>query len=192
MKIIEVGLSKSSIEKAIKDIEQYQKKINDLIPTFFEKCADAISNLANRRLSSTRFEEGIIADIESSWKFDKENLILENTSNKAVYVEFGVGQVGGEEGHPAAQEAGYQYNIPSNYKRWDTRTGQTVWWFSAPIGSVDIIDDDKYRLDSFRGGKGVVIKTAGQPATMFLFNAVQDFIDSEKYKEIWKELIKGL
>ena len=190
--IIEIDWSPKSIDKALKEIQQYQKRLNALMPTFFEQCADRIARLANERLNYVGLEYGVVAEIKNGWRYDKNNRILENTSDKAVYVEFGVGQVGGEERHPAAQETCYQYNVPSKYKRWDMATGQTVWWFSAPIGSTDIINTDEYRLDSFRGGKGIVIKTAGQPATMFLFNAVQDFIDGEMYKPIWQELIKGL
>lgn len=192
---ISIDYDIKSIDKAIKQIELYQKRLNSIIPTFFQQCADKIVSIANENLNTISLDYGIVAEIKNGWqpiRKDGDKYILENISDRSVYIEFGIGQVGEEDPHPVAGRAGYLYNVPSNAKRFDFGEGRTIWWFRATNGYIDILNNDKYRLDSIRTRRGIVIKTAGQPATMFAFNALQDFIDGEMYVPIAKELFKGL
>lgn len=196
MKQIKVGYSEKSIDEAIKQLREYQKRLQSIIPTFFQQCADKIIQLANEKLNGIGLDYGIVAEIKKGWqpikKKDDNTYVLENTSDRSVYIEFGVGQIGEEEPHPEAGKTGYQYNKPSKYKKFDIGEGKTVWWFNASNSDIDIINDDRYRLDSMRSSRGIIIKTAGQPATMFAFNAIQDFMDGAMYVDIAKQLLKGL
>lgn len=192
---INVGYSVKSIDKALKQIEEYCKGLKTITKTFFQRCADKIVQLANERLNTIGLDYGIVAEIKNGWqpiRKEGESYILENTADRSVYIEFGVGQVAESDPHPEAGKDGYLYNKPSKYKKFDFGEGKTVWWFKAPKSGIDIVDDDRYRLDSMRTSKGIIIKTAGQPAYMYAFNAVQDFIDQELYVDIAKQLLKGL
>lgn len=190
---IKVQLNAKSIDKAIKKIEAYQKRIENLKPDFLKACAEKVAELANNNISEYEYDAPIIAEIKSGWrtkKGDTENsIILYNESEKATYIEFGVGQVGAGT-HSEADEAGYEYDINAH--------GDKGWRF--PIGEDDNLDlREPYYTQAFQtrksgkyGGAYFVIKTKGEPATMFLFNAFMDFKDRELYKDIWNKLVKDL
>lgn len=182
---IKVQLNAKSIDKAIKKIEAYQKRIENLKPDFLKACAEKVSELANNNISEYEYDAPIIAEIKSGWrtkKGDTENsIILYNESEKATYIEFGVGQVGAGT-HSKADKAGYQYDIHAH--------GTKGWGFYVDEGdSLDL--RQPYYFDFYKGDK-FWIWTKGEPATMFLFNAFMDFVDRELYKDIWNKLVKDL
>lgn len=194
---INIGYSKQSIDKAIKQIEEYSKHLVKLIPKFLERCADRLIELANNSLDqrAADIDSGVLSLIRAGWEIEKgsatdyENSVkLVNKSDKATYIEFGVGQVGAENQPNIASQVGYDYNRPTKYKKLDEQSGKMDWWFRAKDGEVDIAP--KYILAKSENTGG--IKTAGQPATMFLFNAFMDFVEIKAYVPIWNELIKGL
>lgn len=200
---IPVGYTEKAIDKAIKQVEEYRKRFQNLIPDFFERCAEKIISLANDRLSTVQISPTILDGIRNGWqtkKLDDKHFVLENTSDKSVYIEFGVGQVGAENPHELAGKEGYEYNVSNTKSGKNTKwsnpySGETQWYISfRSLDDIDIADtyyepltEPKYARRSRK-----YIRTSGQPATMFAFNAVQDFMDNKMYEPIWKELIKGL
>jgi hypothetical protein len=179
---IQVGYTKKSIDKAIKQIDEYQKRLKNIIPTFIQQCADKIVAMANERLNYVGLDYGVVAEIKNGWqplqKVDDNNYVLLNTADESVYIEFGVGQVGAGNPHDLAGADNYQYDVNHH--------GAMGWEFKKTNGNVDILE--KYRLYD----DGLIIRTVGQPATMFVFNAVQDFKDKNLGEPIWQALIKGL
>lgn len=194
---IPVKWTTKSIDKAIKEVEKYRKHLVKLFPKFLERCADRLIEIANNSLDqrASDIDSEVLATIKAGWEAQKPiqttngcSIKLINNSDKATYIEFGVGEVGGQsENASVGRNAGYEYNLASKAKTTDKKTGQTVWWFKADGNSIDIAKDR--RLYESESGW---IKTAGQPATMFLFNAFMDFVESEAYLPIWNELAKGL
>lgn len=196
---INIGYDTKSIDKALKKIEEYQKRLKSIIPTFFQQCADKIISIANEKLNTVGLPYGVVAEIKNGWqpikKIDKNTYVLENTSDKSVYIEFGVGQVGAENPHKLSGEQGYQYNMPSKHKWSNPYSGETQWYISfRSKADIDLAEtyyepltEPKYTTRSRE-----YIRTSGQPATMYAFNAVQDFMDNAMYVDIAKQLLKGL
>lgn len=187
MKVIEVGLSKSSIEKAIKEIEQYQKNVLSAISEILERSADKIISLANERIAAYDFDQEIITGIQSGWEKEKGkdglSLILKNTNDKAVFLEFGVGQVGQANSHEQAEAAGYEYDKNAH--------GNEGWNFYVGADEgVDIVGG-LYEAQLL-GNNRFRIYTKGSPATMYLFNAAMDFCDKGMIEPIAKQVIKEL
>ena len=183
---INVRLNAKSIESAIKKIEAYQKRIDRLIPNFLTACAEKVRDLANANISAYEYDTEIIAEITSlaSWVIETTQdgvVTLRNTSEKATYIEFGVGQIG-EGTHTEAQKAGYQYDINSH--------GAKGWGFYVGEGeSLDL--RQPYYNETYKGDK-FWVWTKGEPATMFAFNALMEFREKELYKGIWNDLVKDL
>ena len=195
---INIGYSTKSIDEALKQIEEYQKRLNNLIPSFLRNCAQKVQDIASEKLRLVGLGANIEAEILANWHIDdsdKTRVILENTSQKASYVEFGVGQVGAENPHPVSGEQAYQYNMSSPHKWNNPYSGETQWYIS--FHSMEDIDLAETYYEPLTEPKYVnrrhkYIRTSGQSATMFLFNAMQDFIDEEMYVDIAKQLLKGI
>lgn len=182
---IPVKWTTKSIDKAIKEVERYRKHLVNLIPKFLDRCADRVIEIANQKIELFDFDNQIISGIQNGWQKTKGNntLLLENTNEKAVYIEFGVGQVGATSKHKNASDAGYEYDINNH--------GQEGWGFYLDADDgVDILSG--LYQDEYVGGNRLHIYTKGSPATMFCFNAIMDFIDNKEFVPIMKDLLKGL
>lgn len=194
---INIGYSTKSIDKAIKQIEEYQKRVKSIIPTFYKQCGEKIVQFANERLNGIDLPYGVLAEIKSGWqpvkKKDDNTYILENTSDESVYIEFGVGIVGEQspQAKKEADEAGYKYNLPSPSKYAGKHHDENTWRFYVSNKSeIDLIDGN-YEEWQTKDGR-IKIITRGSQGVMYAFNAIQDFIDSEAYVDIAKQLFKGL
>lgn len=194
---INIDYDKKSIDNAIKQIEEYQKRLQNIIPSFLRLCAQRVQEIAAERLSAIGIGTNIETEILLNWHIDdsdKNRVILENTSDKATYVEFGVGEIGAGSPHDLAEEQGYKYNIPSKYK-WTNSKGQAHWYISFhSTADIDLPKQYYERLttEEYANRSRIYIRTQGQPATMFLFNAMIDFIDKEEFVPIIGKLLKGL
>lgn len=193
---INIGYDTKSIDKAIKQIEEYQKKVQALIPTFLQRCAERIIQLANQNIDTRGggigLGGGIIAEIKDGWyaqpvSITKKgaSITIRNRSEKATYIEFGVGQRGASSPHDKASKLYYGYDINSH--------GENGWYFYAHNGdaNVDIGSanrDWEYELDNGT----IKVFTKGQEALMFAYQAVMDFAQSREPADIMEDLLKGL
>lgn len=184
-------LNLKTVDEAIKQIEAYQKRVANLIPDFLKACAEAIRDKANERLLFEAMSLGLsgllLNDITSSWETEQtsdSSIILRNTSKKAVYIEFGVGTIGGSNEHTQASEAGYKYDMNAH--------GDEGWTFWVRNNEIDIGTEYRESEKTHRDGT-IEIHTQGQPATMFLYQSAMDFFEVDKgHIRIWKELTKEL
>lgn len=193
---INIGYNTKSIDKAIKQIEKYQKRLKSIIPGFLTLSAKRIVEIANENLDrdggSLGIGQGIIAEIKSGWEIlpveetaNGYSIPIRNNTDKATYIEFGVGQIGASEPHKNATEAGYGYDL-NNHGNWG-------WSFFVHTNDLRDIDIGKeYRDIEVVRKSGVEIVTRGQPALMYAFNAIIDFKDKEEFLPIIKNLLKGL
>lgn len=188
---INIGLNKKSIENAIKQIKSVQKKIQtDLPSVYLQKCVESIKAIANRNLAMTNIGSEVKALIQTSWETSavignkitlSNNAEYESGKNLAVFVEFGVGRVGGSRPHKLADQANYEYNV------WSMRKDNKERWTYTLEGG-----EDKMNIESgyYEGGEtdnGFYFKTAGSPATMFLYKAWKEFETSGLYKTLWEQ-----
>lgn len=180
-----------SIQNAIKKIGQisYGKDFQQILNKFLVKCFQRITEKANANVDVIEdfTSEGIKTDIKNSWNYvlAGDTLIGENNSEKAVYIEFGVGAWGERYGaHPNASEAGYQYNVPSSYKR-----AEGAWNF-FPVSEVNIdLRTSNYSVKNTTKQGKVRIWTRGNEAGKYLFNAIMDFIANQEGQTLWQETL---
>lgn len=187
---IKISLDKKSIKSAIEQVKTVQKKVKtDLPKVYLQKCVSRIIEIANRNLSMTDIGSEAMTLIQTSWNISPivgNKIILSNNAefeqgkNIAVFVEFGVGVVGEWQNHTLANEANYQYNVPSYSKLWDK------WYFTLEGGAERMNIESNY-YESQNTKAGVMYGTKGSPATMFLYKAWKEFETSGLYKTLWEE-----
>ena len=183
-KVIDIQLDTKSIKQALKQMQKIEKKFKDntIVKKYLNKSADYIITMANQYLSNVNIDGAIISDIQNSWV--KSNIIgntltITNTSEKAVYLEFGIGIIGQGQPHPNASVEGYEYNVNSGKKDYAGR-----WRFRL---------DEKSQLDIISGyyeNSNNLITTKGYPAVLYLYNAIMDFRSSGAYKLLWQQTLE--
>lgn len=183
-KKININYDLKSIEKAIQLIEHTKKELKATIPRMFlDRCLDYVIDRANEYLDNFMIDESITGDIKNHWRKEQithKRVRLVNDSDKAVFIEFGVGRVGAVAHHPNADQTRYKYNVPSQSK---DQAGQWAFKLDDKLG-VDLLAD-YYKLKDDN-----VVITKGSPANMYLYNAMMDLVSSGKYKDIWVEVLK--
>lgn len=188
---INVTLSKKSIQDAIRQLKEVQKKIRTELPkVYLQKCVAKIIELANQNLSIVDIGSETKALIQSSWEVSEvigNRIVLSNTAefesgkNVAVFVEFGVGIVGQSSNHILADSANYEYNVISDEK---DQFGN--WHYVAKDGDGRMNIESNY-YESKPTKNGLRIKTQGTPATMFLYKAWKKFETDGLYKTLWEQ-----
>lgn len=191
---INISLDKKSIRSAIKQIKAVQKKVQTNLPrVYLQKCVESIKAIANRNLAMTNIGSEVKALIQTSWETSavignkitlSNNAEYESGKNLAVFVEFGVGRVGGSKPHEVANEANYQYNV------WSMRKDPNDKWVYTLDGGEDRMNIESGYYEGGNTDKGFYFKTAGSPATMFLYKAWKEFETSGLYKTLWEQAKK--
>lgn len=184
---INVELNPKSIKEAIKTLKKQRKiLIEQAIPKYLQMSANWIINRANEILSNSDIGDNVKESIKNSWFVDiisNSHIVLYNISRKSAYVEFGVGIIGQTSKHPNADNAGYEYDVKSEYK-----FGQGFWQFSVEDKSwLDIPENAIIYEDFNKVGKSII--TQGTQGVWYLFNAVEDFKLQEE-KRLWEEIKK--
>jgi hypothetical protein len=192
VKSLSFSLTSSSIKKTIKKLSKFKDnfdiKVSEL---YLKKCCESIRDLADQYIGTT-IEDVVLQDqIRSSWQYEVHgnSAKLINTSEKAVFLEFGFGIKGAESGYPQEYEPSqYQYDVESRYKSKKDRS----WSFSLAEGEpLDVNEKNILKQWTTKGGR-LVILTRGQAPLLFVYNAVMNFRDNKVYKEAWEETLKEL
>lgn len=185
MKTVNILFEKRSIKKAIEQL----KKINlqKIITDFLTLSAEWVKDKANYYLSNINIDGNIIADIQSGWQLttNGDTATLTNISDKAVFVEFGVGRAARQFGsHPNADNTNYEYDVDTPYK-----DEQGFWRYPLGNSAVDLKNGYfSIRTNPKTGEKWV--KTMGSPASLYLYNASQDLITTGEYHNLWNKAIE--
>lgn len=187
---ININLDAKSINNAIRQVDNIKVKLATTIPSLFiTKCLEWIMDRANQYLSGIPMDGEIIADIQSRWNIEtisKNRKRLVNYSDKATFVEFGVGRVGQINAHPKASEEGYKYNIETKYKKSDGS-----WVFDAEHKQYAIdLNEGYYVMFGDDNNGRVKVLTKGSPANLYLYNAGMDLLSSGVYKTLWQQALK--
>ena len=187
---INISLDLKSLKKAIREVESIKKKMDTTIPSaFITKCLQWIMERANQYLLGIPMDGEVISDIQSQWNIENVSPNIKrlvNYSDKAVFVEFGVGKVGQNNAHPQADSEGYEYNKPSDYKKQDGR-----WIFDAQHKQYAIdLNEGYYVMFGGTSGNRAKVMTEGSPANLYLYNAGMDLLSSGVYKSLWEQTLK--
>lgn len=191
MKTITVELNSKSIKKAIKQIQNIQKKIPNLIDELLYESCVWIRNQANIYLEASGLNAGFIYEIEQGWQPITKRLdgsFLLTNRGRGYAVEFGIG-IKGQGTYNGEVPPQYEYNINTQYKNDDGS-----WIFK--VEDIDMLDIKRENVLPRKNTgeviyeEGRTIRTDGQPAIMFCFNAIVDFKTNNIAKYIWEKIKK--
>jgi hypothetical protein len=179
---LKVGLNKQSIKNTINALKTAKKQLQgEMLNEFYKECYNYFVSRANYHLLSSGVGDLVIAEIQSSWHFEKtlNGAKFTNDAEKAVYVEFGVGIIGQTSQHPNADATNYEYNVDS-----EAKFGQGYWQFS--VRNDEELDIPQEAI-TYRQGQTII--TQGTEGVWYLYNAVEDFKLREQ-ERLWKELTR--
>ena len=189
MATIKINLDVKSINNAIRQVEEIQRKLKDKVPSvFIDKALTWIKDRANYYLANIQMDGEVITNIQNAWSIERVTSNLKrlvNSSQKAVFVEFGVGSVGKESSHPQASKEGYEYNVQTKYKQADG-----TWVFDAKHKQYAIdLNEGYFSLFQKESNGRVTAITKGSPANLYLYNAGMDLLSSGAYQELWVQTL---
>lgn len=175
MKKIAIELNQKSIEQAKKQLIYVKKILPQMQKDFLEDVAMWLINRANTHLNNSDIGENVKIDIRNGWEYEftTNGIKIINRTEKAVFVEFGVGIVGQSQSHPNASAEGYEYNMESPYKSAD---GSWSFWLNSnerdlPMSAfTDFGTYDDHR----KGGQRMVVTTFGAKGVWYAYNAIVD------------------
>jgi hypothetical protein len=165
---IEIALNKKSIQQARKQLLYIKKILPEMQKDFLEDVAMWLIDRANLHLNNSDIGENVKIDIRNGWEYDftENGIKITNNTEKAVFVEFGVGIVGQGQPHPEASAEGYRYNVPSRAKFGG------YWSFSQK--GLEELDLPKENVQYEQGRDGIVFLTQGAKGVWYAYNAIVD------------------
>lgn len=188
MATISIDFNVKSIKNAIEKTKKIRQRLASKAPAkFIQKSFDWIKNRANENLMNLTIGLGVIADIIESWNVEIKGNVgrCYNTSNRAVFIEFGVGVVGQSSPHPNSSESGYEYNMKTPNK-----DSSGAWIFK--LDDENMLDIKAENILSDRDKHKNTIRTRGQEAQLYLYNALMDFYKSDVPQKLWNETMEEL
>lgn len=173
---ITIELNKKSIEQAKKQILYIKKILPKMTKYFMEDVALWLIDRANYHLNNSDIGENVKIEIRNGWEYEFTNtgIKITNRTQKAVFVEFGVGIVGQGDQHPNASAEGYEYNLPTPYKYAGKHHDEDTWRFTAQ--SLEDVDLPKGSYeDNWKMASGAYkIITRGSKGVWYAYNAIVD------------------
>lgn len=190
--VINIDFNIKTLNKAIKQLESVENKLNTTVQKdFLKRCCNWVIKRANQNLMAVNTDKDIISGIMSSWedfKIIKSNNTcyarVVNSTEKSVYLEFGVGIIAQQQPHPQANNENYEYNIESGKKN-----AQGQWVFAIRNGLPIDINVNYYDIRHFEESKQV-IETKGSPANLYLYNALMSMISENAFEKLWQQSLK--
>ena len=159
-KVISIDIDSKSIDRAIKEIEQYKKDLLEKLDIYRERIAEEIKTEAQFGFNSSTVDEDIVsgssrkADVSVSVTPSGNISVIVANGEDAVWCEFGSGVF-------------YNGAVGSSPNPYGASVGFTIGSYGQGKGSQKAWG---YYEDDTGGEKKVVI-TRGTPATMPMYNA---------------------
>lgn len=187
---IEIALNKQSIKNAIKQLNAIKKTVPTMQQEFLMQVAHWLTDRANDYITNSDLGSLVKDQIRESWSYEPtaNGVKIVNRAEKAVYVEFGVGIVGGGQPHPQASAEGYQYNMKSRAKF----LGGS-WSFKGQMETLDLPQDS---VDYAGSDDELVFITQGAKGVWYAYNAIVDAqmelakANGGKIGELWQKVKK--
>lgn len=175
MKKITVQLNTKSINEAGKYLLNLKKQIPKMQQEFLIQVAHWVTEKANNYINLSDIGSLVKDQIKSGWEYEQTSngVKIINRTEKAVFVEFGVGVVGQTQSHPNASAEGYEYNMESPYKSAD---GSWSFWLNSNERDLPMsaFEDFGTYDDHRKGGKRMVVTTRGAKGVWYAYNAIVD------------------
>ena len=137
---IKMSLSTDSINKAIKEITAYKNSLVYKTELFAKTLSQKGVQIARAKVITydATFTNELLNSIVSEKKSSKEAkfvFVVKADSEHAVWVEFGVGQLGqeGSYPYPFPDDISWEYN--SGHTIFEISPGQYGWFFPMPDGT---------------------------------------------------------
>lgn len=180
-----VGLNTKSIKNAVKALEAAKKQLNgQILEELLKGCAEWFIRRANDYVMRSdigfNVKSGITAEWETKTEENGKKVVITNSHDKAVYVEFGVGLVGERNPHESAEESGYEYNVFSLAK-----DNEDAWQFTTSEDELDLPQDAI--LSKYEDGSKILVRTIGATGVRYAYNALIDLHDYGA-KEVWQQI----
>lgn len=165
---INIELNQKSIQEAKRKLLQLKKAVPLATKDFLEDVAMWLIDRANIHLDNSDIGENVKIEIRNGWvyNFTANGIQITNSTDKAVFVEFGVGIVGQQDSHPQANAENYEYNIPNRAKFLGG-----YWSFEQSLSDLDLPLDS---VDYEKSTNGFVFLTQGAKGVWYAYNAIQD------------------
>lgn len=183
-----IRLNKQSIKKAIDKLNKIQSQLESgaIIEDFLGGVCRWLIHRATYYVNVSDIGDNVKTDINAHWSYavNGSKAIITNDADQAVFVEFGVGNVGKSIPHPNANVAvdgGYIYN----------KNNHRAWVFYAE--SEDDVDMHKGYIAKERKNGGLWIITKGSWRVMYAYNAIVDARNdlmnpNGQIAQIWKSV----
>ena len=186
---IKVGLNQKSIKEAIERLKTAKKQLPKMIDELLYESCLWVKNRANFYLENSGLNSGFISELEQGWqpieKKGEGHYVLTNYG-RAYSVEFGIGKKG-EGTYEGSVPTNYEYNVQSRYKNHDGS-----WIFRVDnIDTLDIKQENvlpRKNTGEIIYEEGKTIRTEGQEAVMFCYNAIVDIKDQQIAKTLWERI----
>jgi hypothetical protein len=197
MKKITIELNRQSIKNAQKYLLNLKKQIPKMQQEFLIQVAHWVTEKANNYINLSDIGSLVKDQIKSGWEYEQTSngVKIINRTEKAVFVEFGVGIVGQTQSHPNASAEGYEYNMESPYKSAD---GSWSFWLNSNERDLPMsaFEDFGTYDDHRKGGKRMVVTTRGAKGVWYAYNAIVDAqmelakVNGGEIGEMWDKIVK--
>lgn len=165
---INIELNRKSIEQAKKQLLYIKKILPQMTKDFMEEVALWLIDKANYHLNNSDIGENVKIDIRNGWEYEftSTGIKITNRTDKAVFVEFGVGIVGQGDPHPNSSAEDYEYNAFSHAKFLGG-----YWSFTTQLEDLDL---PRNNVEMQSNGNDYVVLTQGAKGVWYAYNAIVD------------------
>lgn len=185
---IKAGLNSKSIGKMIDNLKNCEYQLRrEMVFDFLRECCKWFIERANKHLDRSDVGANVIKDIQNGWTWaiGEKSATIINTSDKAVFVEFGVGFVGKSIPHPEVP-VGYDYDIPTQSK-FVNRRGERYWIYTTD--DEENVDMHKGYLSKYDRFGQLWIITKGSWGDMYAYNTLVDLqMEKKVMSGLWQKV----
>lgn len=180
---IKLKLSANDFKKRAKELNAIAQKKDEIVKEFLLRSVEEIKLMSSYYLEqeSNGLSSALINDINSNWETEitGNRIQLINNNEFSAFLEFGTGIVGNGTYNTVFGAETYQYDVEGH------KLKDRSWIFK--IKNENMID---IKPDYIINRTTNTIRTKGQPAIMYLFNAVMSLVEKDVFKNIWNEVIE--
>ena len=181
-------LNSRSVNALKKRIQIMKSNIPILMERFLKDVAEWIIEKAKWYVENSDIGANVKADINDHWSYtiSGKSAKIVNDSDKAVFVEFGVGSMGAMIPHDMAKSEGYQYNVNDH----------TYWVFTVE-DEEDVDMHQGYQTKNAPDGQ-IYIITKGSWRVMYAYQSIVDAKDELRkvgggeIGRLWKKAKRGI
>ncbi len=163
-----------TLDKAIAEIERYQKELDKKVHAFMERLAEVGIEEADARFKRAIYDgtNDVVVNESPVW-IDQNKLAISASGKAITFIEFGAGVHYAADSHPKAGEFGY------NRGGFGHHLGRLDSWRYAgdPGTNGEVITEGKHKGE---------VKTHGNPANRALYDSAKEM--REQIAKIAKEV----